>query len=271
MQIMTVLNRAEEHALFDIGASWFPNGKGFSIHDKKKFAEIALQKYFNNIRFSSFTRQMRRWGFKALQGFQRNTASYYHPMFNRGDLQSCKRMRPLGQRPLKADISILPQKGGRSKEAMVVSKNKIDKRESRTSAAFDLLALSGAAAAEESLVQHQQDMMPSLIPQESFHLQETRNLVDYTTISRAALLEQERDRNVLLQEAAQAAFRNAHLHYSNVRNVFLSRSAALTGQSALNRGYPYYEDNFNPVVHPFMYEVVPERTPTALHPFSFSI
>lgn len=140
MQIMGVLDRVERGELFDVGASWFPNGKGFCINDKKKFAKIALPNYFNNIRFSSFTRQMRRWGFKAVQGFQRNSASYSHHLFTRGGIQSCKRMRPLGQvRPSQKD-------GVGSNNKTMTGLSYLDKKRStRTSAAFDLLALSKSA------------------------------------------------------------------------------------------------------------------------------
>ena len=36
---------------------------------------------------------MRRWGFVAYQGAGRNTMSFAHPMFIRGDREGCKRMR----------------------------------------------------------------------------------------------------------------------------------------------------------------------------------
>ena len=83
---------------------------------------------------------MRRWGFKAVQGFQRNSASYSHHLFTRGDIQSCKRMRPLGQvRPSQKD-------GVGSNNKTMTGLSYLDKKGStRTSAAFDLLALSKSA------------------------------------------------------------------------------------------------------------------------------
>ncbi len=104
---MAVLDKAESyrkdavatsHIGFaeDTGVAWMHSGKSFCIYDKKKFASTVLPNYFQGIRFSSFTRQMRRWGFKAIQGLARNSAMYSHPMFIRGDLFNCNRMRPLG-------------------------------------------------------------------------------------------------------------------------------------------------------------------------------
>ena len=74
--------------------SWsYKDARRFAIHDKKAFKNKILPRYLNNIKFTSFTKQMRRWGFVAYQGAGRNTMSFAHPMFIRGDREGCKRMR----------------------------------------------------------------------------------------------------------------------------------------------------------------------------------
>lgn len=41
--------------------SWLPNGKGFRIKDKKRFADEVMPKHFDKARFTSFTRKLNRW------------------------------------------------------------------------------------------------------------------------------------------------------------------------------------------------------------------
>jgi hypothetical protein len=92
-QIMKMLDYAEQNNISDV-VSWSnKDGRRFAIHDKKAFKSKILPRYFNDIKFTSFTKQMRRWGFVAYQGARRNIMSFSHPMFIRGDRERCKRMR----------------------------------------------------------------------------------------------------------------------------------------------------------------------------------
>ena len=59
LQLMDVLS---DESLSDI-ISWLPNGKGFVIKDKKRFADEILSKYFKKSKFTSFTRKLNRWNF----------------------------------------------------------------------------------------------------------------------------------------------------------------------------------------------------------------
>lgn len=43
--------------------TWLPHGKGFTIVDKKRFAEEVLPKNFKKSKFTSFTRKLNRWSF----------------------------------------------------------------------------------------------------------------------------------------------------------------------------------------------------------------
>lgn len=72
-------------------ASWLPNGKGFMIHQKKRFAVEILPKYFKEAKFTSFTRKLNRWNFTRItRGTE--TGAYYHEYFQRGNLRLCMQM-----------------------------------------------------------------------------------------------------------------------------------------------------------------------------------
>lgn len=62
--------------------SWLPDGRAFSICDRKKLSIIVLPKYFKKSKYASFTRRLNRWGFTS---FTRGagTCIYYHKMFQR--------------------------------------------------------------------------------------------------------------------------------------------------------------------------------------------
>lgn len=92
---MILLDDADKDGLTNI-VSWLSNGKGFAIHNKKKFVESVLPKYFaNEVQFTSFTRKLRRWGFRSNRMVGHNKISYSHQMFLRGDEVSCQKMSPL--------------------------------------------------------------------------------------------------------------------------------------------------------------------------------
>ena len=90
---MKMLDDAEQNNISDIVSWSYKDARRFSIHDKKAFKNKILPRYLNNIKFTSFTKQMRRWGFVAYQGAGRNMMSFSHPMFIRGDRERCQRMR----------------------------------------------------------------------------------------------------------------------------------------------------------------------------------
>ena len=79
-------------------ASWLPNGKGFCIHDKKRFETELLPSYLKESKYSSFTRRMKRWGFTLNVLKTRNKASYFYPKFIRERIELCTTMRPTPQK-----------------------------------------------------------------------------------------------------------------------------------------------------------------------------
>ena len=64
-QIMKMLDDADQNNISDIVSWSYKDARRFAIHDKKAFKNKILPRYLNNIKFTSFTKQMRRWGFVA--------------------------------------------------------------------------------------------------------------------------------------------------------------------------------------------------------------
>ncbi len=75
---------------------WTPSGDAFCILDQNRFVEFVLQKHFQNIKFESFARKMRRWGFKKVNGDKRapimKGAVFQCQFFQREKLDLCKFM-----------------------------------------------------------------------------------------------------------------------------------------------------------------------------------
>jgi hypothetical protein len=68
--------------------SWQPNGYHFVIHDRPKFIALILPKYFSNIKYKSFLKQLNLYKFSRLtHGAHRG--AYYHPCMVRGDPDLC--------------------------------------------------------------------------------------------------------------------------------------------------------------------------------------
>lgn len=62
---------------------WLPDSKGFTITDKDVFSENILRRYFGEAKYASFTRRLKRWGFKRITKGQ-DSGAYYHDAFHRG-------------------------------------------------------------------------------------------------------------------------------------------------------------------------------------------
>lgn len=43
--------------------SWLPHGRGFLVHDKRRFEREVLPRHFDGAKFTSFTRRLKRWNF----------------------------------------------------------------------------------------------------------------------------------------------------------------------------------------------------------------
>ena len=91
---MNLLDDSDKNGTAHI-ISWLSNGRGFAIRNKKLFVEKVLPNhFFKDVHFTSFTRKLRRWGFRSNR-IGRNQIVYSHQMFIRGDKVSCLQMCPL--------------------------------------------------------------------------------------------------------------------------------------------------------------------------------
>ncbi|KAI2498160.1 hypothetical protein MHU86_16358 [Fragilaria crotonensis] len=86
-KLMEILSNEENSDII----SWLPNGRGFVIHNKKRFSAELMQKYFKKSKFTSFTRKLNRWNFaRVTRGPE--TGAYYHDYFQRDNLRLCMQM-----------------------------------------------------------------------------------------------------------------------------------------------------------------------------------
>jgi hypothetical protein len=84
---MEILSNEE---LSDIIA-WLYHGRGFIIHQKKRFAAEVLPRYFRQVKYTSFTRKLNRWLFiRIARGPE--AGAYYHKYFRRDDPRLCLKM-----------------------------------------------------------------------------------------------------------------------------------------------------------------------------------
>jgi len=72
--------------------AWLPNGKMFEVTSPTKLVEDILPRFFQETKFESFDRKLRRWGFKRVMKGS-SELIYHHPMFLRDDPEICKLMR----------------------------------------------------------------------------------------------------------------------------------------------------------------------------------
>ncbi|KAL3792953.1 hypothetical protein HJC23_010966 [Cyclotella cryptica] len=86
-KLMEILSNSQ---ISDI-ITWLPNGKGFIILQKRKFASEVMPLYFKHSKFTSFTRKLNRWGFvRVTKGPE--SGAYYHKYFQRGEHSLCMQM-----------------------------------------------------------------------------------------------------------------------------------------------------------------------------------
>ncbi|CAB9520618.1 stress transcription factor A-3 [Seminavis robusta] len=64
--------------------SWQPHGMAFLVHDKKKFAEIIMPKWFPRLKHASWIRQLSLFGFKRVHAEGDDKGAMYHESFIRG-------------------------------------------------------------------------------------------------------------------------------------------------------------------------------------------
>lgn len=105
---------------------WVPSGNAFFIYDQKSFVETIMSVHFQNAKFDSFTRRMRRWGFHRVESpDQRDKGIYIFAckLFRRDKPELCKIMcddRQLKKKNSQSASLVLPNVHRRFDEGMGV-------------------------------------------------------------------------------------------------------------------------------------------------------
>jgi len=74
--------------------SWASHGRCFSVHHPRAFTRDLMPKFFSQIAFTSFQRQLNLYGFKRMtKPGSQDKGAYYHELFLRGKPGLCRRMR----------------------------------------------------------------------------------------------------------------------------------------------------------------------------------
>jgi len=83
-----VLNSREcNHAV-----AWLPSGCSFCITNRKEFANKILPKFFREAKFESFSRRLKRWGFRKAYASGLSHVIFSHDLFHRDRPNLCKAM-----------------------------------------------------------------------------------------------------------------------------------------------------------------------------------
>lgn len=69
--------------------SWLPHGKGFIIHDRSRFADAILPRYFKG-KFTGFRQSLRMHGFAQMGGNSWDEGAHYHKLFIRDEPLLCQ-------------------------------------------------------------------------------------------------------------------------------------------------------------------------------------
>lgn len=72
--------------------AWLPSGKSFVILEKEAFTKTVLPSYFKEAKFESFSRRIKRCGFKKAYANGQKSIVYSHEMFQKDRLDLCKTM-----------------------------------------------------------------------------------------------------------------------------------------------------------------------------------
>ncbi|KAL3776374.1 hypothetical protein ACHAWO_004409 [Cyclotella atomus] len=72
--------------------TWLPSGKAFCVLDKESFTKKALPTYFRDAKFESFSRRIKRWGFRKMYTTGLKQVIYTHNLFQKDCIDLSKMM-----------------------------------------------------------------------------------------------------------------------------------------------------------------------------------
>ncbi|GFH44797.1 hypothetical protein CTEN210_01271 [Chaetoceros tenuissimus] len=144
--------------------SWRPDGRTFRVHDKKAFEMEIQNLYFDQSHYASFRRQLNLWGFMRVAKHDgMHDGVYFHPLFRRGDKESCYIMERL--------------KKGEKKEAAIVTPAQVEKLISTNGTSTS----SSSSASNALVTQSSQDTQSELsMANENLYNSVALNAVDPT-------------------------------------------------------------------------------------------
>lgn len=89
-----MLSEATEEG-YDAIVSWVPGDASgcFRVHDKDKFVETVMPKFFNQTKYKSFLRQLNLWGFERVLQSGPQRGGYKHAVFDSSNPEHCDLMR----------------------------------------------------------------------------------------------------------------------------------------------------------------------------------
>jgi hypothetical protein len=85
--------------------TWLTSGKSFCIMDREEFTRKILSKYFRETKFESFSRRVKRWGFRKVSTTGTKQDIYYHDLFQRDRPDLCVLMNGRAGQKIKNDRS----------------------------------------------------------------------------------------------------------------------------------------------------------------------
>lgn len=92
-KLFRMLHETEEQGLTDI-VSWSPHGRVFRVHQQDRFIAEIMPRYFQQTKWSSFTRQLNLWGFfRVMTTTSPDLGGYYSELFLRGHPLLCLYMK----------------------------------------------------------------------------------------------------------------------------------------------------------------------------------
>lgn len=84
LKLHSIIERSDEEEFSTI-ISWAPHGRAFKIHNEVLFVEKVLPLYFFQSKMSSFTRQLKMYGFHKIKNkYNADKGGYIHELFLRG-------------------------------------------------------------------------------------------------------------------------------------------------------------------------------------------
>ena len=182
-KLMALLAQPENQEIM----RWTPSGDAFCIHDQPLFIERIMPSHFQHAKFESFTRRMRRWGFRRMENLDKKLkglAVFQCNLFKRDKPELSKLM--CDDRQLKKRAGLKNSDDQRARHHRGVADEQ-QGGNNKTSACFEQMRSAGSADPSISMKQ-QVNLSPVLLeggaavsrtPQSIFHPNRNQMIVPH--------------------------------------------------------------------------------------------